>query len=110
MDASAGVPSMVFGKEEHAMPNERDRSRLPVFSMHTGNEPVREWLKDLDPEASQGNGNRSPTRAGAMANRHAGVQDLGKGLWEVRAGLPSNRTARVLFFVHEGRITDAEPE
>jgi hypothetical protein len=65
MDASADVPSMVFGKEEHAMTNERDRRRLPVFSM--GNEPVREWLKELDPEGSLGNRNRSPTRAGAMA-------------------------------------------
>jgi phage-related protein len=31
-------------------------------------------------------------------------KSLGKGLWEVRTGLPSNQTARVLFFVHEGRI------
>jgi phage-related protein len=29
---------------------------------------------------------------------------LGKGLWEVRTNLPSNRSARVLFLVHEDRI------
>jgi phage-related protein len=29
---------------------------------------------------------------------------LGGGLWEVRSTLPSRRIARVLFFVHEGRI------
>lgn len=31
-------------------------------------------------------------------------RSLGKGLWEVRTNLSGNRTARVLFFVHEGRI------
>jgi phage-related protein len=29
---------------------------------------------------------------------------LGEGLWEVRSKLPSRRIARLLFFVHEGRI------
>lgn len=29
---------------------------------------------------------------------------LGEGLWEVRSSLPSRRIARLLFFVHEGRI------
>lgn len=29
---------------------------------------------------------------------------LGQGLWEVRCNLPSRRIARLLFFVHEGRI------
>ena len=31
-------------------------------------------------------------------------RSLGSGLWEVRSNLPSRRIARVLFFVHEGRI------
>ncbi len=31
-------------------------------------------------------------------------RSLGKGLWEVRTNLASNRTARVLFFVDEDRI------
>ncbi len=29
---------------------------------------------------------------------------LGEGLWEVRSSLLSRRIARLLFFVHEGRI------
>jgi phage-related protein len=29
---------------------------------------------------------------------------LGEGPWEVRSSLPSNRIARVLFSVHQGRI------
>jgi phage-related protein len=32
------------------------------------------------------------------------AKSLGKGLWEVRTDLSSNRTARVLFFVQEARI------
>jgi phage-related protein len=31
-------------------------------------------------------------------------RSLGDGLWEVRGTLPSNRIARVLFSVHQGRI------
>jgi antitoxin HicB len=31
-------------------------------------------------------------------------RSLGAGLWEVRSSLPSRRIARILFFVHEGRI------
>jgi phage-related protein len=31
-------------------------------------------------------------------------RSLGSGLWEVRTNLPSRRIARILFFVHEGRI------
>ena len=29
-------------------------------------------------------------------------RSLGKGLWEVRSTLPSNRSARLLFCFHEG--------
>jgi len=31
-------------------------------------------------------------------------RSLGDGIWEVRSSLPSRRIARILFFVHEGRI------
>jgi phage-related protein len=80
--------------------------KTPVVFYRTrgGAEVVRDWLRDL-PEA----------------DRHAIGQDLmrvqyrwpvgmplcrslGEGLWEVRSALPSNRIARVLFGVHQGRI------
>lgn len=32
------------------------------------------------------------------------MPSLGEGLWEVRSSLPSNRIARVLFSVQQGRI------
>jgi phage-related protein len=40
--------------------------------------------------------------AGRSACRSAGR--LRQGQWEVRSALPSRRTARLLFFVHEDRI------
>jgi phage-related protein len=77
---------------------------LTFYRTSGGVEPVREWLKSLD-----------------AADRNAIGQDLmrvqfrwpvgmplcrplGAGLWEVRTSLSSNRIARVLFFVEEGRI------
>jgi phage-related protein len=80
--------------------------KTPVFFYRssTGAEPVRDWLRGLD-----------------QADRNAVGQDLmrvqfrwpvgmplcrplGAGLWEVRTNLASNRIARVLFFVDDGRI------
>jgi phage-related protein len=80
--------------------------KIPVVFYRTrgGAEAVRDWLRELD-----------------EADRHAVGMDLmrvqyrwpvgmplcrslGDGLWEVRSTLPSNRIARVLFSVHQGRI------
>lgn len=81
-------------------------SKIPVVFYRTkgGSEVVRDWLLALD-----------------EADRHAIGLDLmrvqfgwpvgmplcrslGDGLWEVRSSLPSNRIARVLFSLHEGKI------
>lgn len=80
--------------------------QMPVVFYRTraGAEIVRDWLRGLD-----------------EADRHAVGLDLmrvqyrwpvgmplcralGDGLWEVRSSLPSNRIARVLFCVQQGRI------
>jgi phage-related protein len=80
--------------------------KMPVVFYRTPNgaEVVRDWLRALD-----------------LADRHSVGLDLmrvqyrwpvgmplcrslGDGLWEVRSSLPSNRIARVLFSVHQGRI------
>jgi phage-related protein len=80
--------------------------QLPVFFYRTkaGVEPTREWLKSL-PEADR-------KMIGADLRRvQAGwpvgmplCRSLKSGLWELRSQLPGNRIARVLFFVHGGRI------
>src|SRR5882724_7968703 len=87
------------------MATEPPRKILVVFYRTRGGaEIVRDWLRDLP-----------------QVDRHAIGQDLmrvqyrwpvgmplcralGQGLWEVRSSLPSNRIARVLFSVHQGRI------
>lgn len=80
--------------------------KIPVMFYRTrgGAEVVRDWLRAMD-----------------EADRHAVGLDLmrvqyrwpvgmplcralGGGLWEVRSSLTSNRIARVLFGIHQGRI------
>lgn len=87
------------------MPGDAPR-KIPVvfYRTRSGAEVVRDWLRNLDD-----------------ADRHAIGIDLMRvqyrwpvgmplcralrdGLWEVRSTLPSNRIARVLFSVHQGRI------
>jgi phage-related protein len=83
-----------------------DKQKIPLvfYRTETGNEPVREWLKGL-----------------GAADRHSVGLDLmrvqwrwpigmplcramGSGLWEVRANLPSDRIARVLFCIHKHQL------
>jgi phage-related protein len=83
---------------------EKQKIPLVFYRTDTGNEPVREWLKGLD-----------------AADRHSVGLDLmrvqwrwpigmplcramGGGLWEVRANLPSDRIARVLFCLHKRQL------
>jgi len=81
-----------------------DKLDLVFFENDAGNQPVLDWLKEL-----------------SRQDRHAVGQDLervryrwpvgmplcrslGKGLWEVRSSLPSDRIARVIFCAHEGEL------
>ena len=79
---------------------------LPVFFYRTtaGAEPVRDWLRTL-PEGDR-------RIIGVDLHRvqtewPLGMplcRSLGSGLWELRSKLPSNRIARVLFFIEGDRI------
>lgn len=86
------------------MVNETQKTPLQFYISSGGNEPVREWLKDLD-----------------EPDRHAIGQDLmraqwrwpvgmplcrpmGNGLWEIRTNLPSSRIARVLVCLYKDRL------
>ena len=88
------------------MAKRKYRRRLPVFfySTETGSEPVRDWLRELDAEDRRAIG---IDLLRVQENWPLGMpvcRSLGKGFWEVRTRLRNNRTARVLFFVHEDRI------
>jgi phage-related protein len=80
--------------------------KIPVvfYRTRSGVEAVRDWLRHLD------DGDRNAVGQDLMRVQYrwpVGMplcRALGEGLWEVRSSLPSNRIARVLFSVHQGRI------
>jgi phage-related protein len=84
------------------MAEDRKPRKIPLifYSLHPGHEPVREWLKEL-PEVERHEIGRDLLRA--QWRWPVGMplcRPLGDGLWEVRTGLPTNRTARVLLCVY----------
>jgi phage-related protein/predicted XRE-type DNA-binding protein len=81
-------------------------SAIPVVFYRTvqGGEPIREWLRTLPAEDRRKIGRDLALVQYGWPVGMPLCRALGAGLWEVRSDLPSRRTARILFFVHEGRI------
>jgi phage-related protein len=75
--------------------------RLPAafYQLPSGREPVREWLKALEEEDRKVVGEGHQGRRIFLADRHAALRSLGKGLWEVRSDLAGGRIARVIFCI-----------
>jgi phage-related protein len=80
--------------------------RLPAYfyRLDSGNEPVREWLKDLEPEDRKAIGEDIKDVEFSWPIGMPLVRPLGRELWEVRSSLPRGRIARVVFCVEEGRM------
>ena len=84
-----------MGEEAIKMP-------LVFYRSPGGKEPVRDWLRRLDPA------DRSAVGQDLMRAQWrwpAGMplcRALGQGLWEVRTELPSNRIARVFICMDDG--------
>jgi phage-related protein len=77
---------------------------LVFFRTESGSEPVREWLKRLAEAERRAIGT---DLLRAQWRWPAGMplcRPMGKGLFEVRTDLPSNRTARVLICLCKGRL------
>jgi phage-related protein len=80
--------------------------KIPVAFYRTpaGNEVVRNWLRALN------DGDRNVIGQDLMRVQYrwpVGMplcRPMGDGLWEVRSDLPSDRIARVLFSVEQGKI------
>jgi phage-related protein len=81
-------------------------TEIPVLFYRTsgGAEPVLEWLRSLPTEDRRAIGTDLATVQFGWPIGMPLCRPLGEGLWEVRSSLPSRRIARLLFFVHEGRI------
>jgi phage-related protein len=69
-----------------------------------GAEPTIDWLRSLPPADRREIGTDLAMVQFGWPIGMPLCRPLGSGLWEVRSTLPSQRIARLLFFVHEGRI------
>ena len=80
--------------------------KIPVVFYRTkaGTEAVRDWLRSLDDADRQAVGLDLMRVQYRWPVGMPLCRALGDGLWEVRTSLPSNRIARVLFSVQQGRI------
>jgi phage-related protein len=79
---------------------------IPVcfYQTDAGNEPVRNWLKDLDKDDRVVIGSDIKTVEFGWPVGMPTCRPLGKGLYEVRSNLPNNRIARVIFCIHGGQM------
>ncbi len=86
------------------MPARAQILSVVFFATTGGNEPVRDWLQDLP------KGDRREIGADILAVQQGWplglplCRSLGKGLWEVRSTLSSNRIARTIFAFDDGVI------
>jgi len=80
--------------------------RLPAsfYRSDSGREPVRDWLKGLEPEDRKAIGEDIKDVEFAWPIGMPLVRWLGRELWEVRSHLPRGRIARVLFCVDHGSM------
>jgi len=83
-----------------------DLKRLPAcfYRSDSGREPVREWLRGLEPEDRKVIGEDIKDDEFSWPIGMPLVRSLGRELWEVRSSLPRGSIARVLFCVAHERM------
>lgn len=74
------------------------------FRTKRGGEPVREWLKQIEPQDRRVIGYDLLRVQRGWPVGMPLCRNLGGGLWEIRSSLPSQRIARLLFVVREQRV------
>jgi phage-related protein len=80
--------------------------RVPAnfYRADTGNEPVREWLKKLEPLDRKIVGVDIKTVEYGWPIGMPVCRPMGKGLYEVRSNLTNGKIARVLFCIYEEKM------
>ena len=82
--------------------------RLPAIFYRTGRgrEPVREWLKELEPADRKivGDDIRDCEFGWPVGLPLCRPITSRRGLWEIRSDLPARRIARVLFCIEHGHM------
>lgn len=74
------------------------------YKTSQGNEPVRDWLKELTKEDKKVIGEDIKTVQYGWPLGMPLVRSLGQGLWEIRSKLKSRKIARLIFFMYEKSI------
>ncbi len=84
----------------------RELKRLPAYFYRTdgGREPVREWLRDLEPADRKIIGEDIKDVEFSWPIGMPLVRSLGRGLWEVRSSLTGGKSARVIFCANESQM------
>jgi len=77
--------------------------RLPArfYRSDSGREPVREWLKGLEPEARKVIGEDIKDVEFSWPIGMPLARSLGRELWEGRSSLPDGRIARIIFCIEQ---------
>lgn len=80
--------------------------KLPAvfYCTASGNEPVREWLKELDQVDRRIVGQDIATAEFGWPVGMPVCRSLGRSLYEIRSDLASRRIARVIFCIAEQRM------
>ncbi len=80
--------------------------RIPArfYQTETGNEPVRVWLKQLEPLDKKAVGIDIKTVEYGWPIGMPTCRPMKLGLYEIRSNLPSGKVARVLFCIHEAQM------
>ena len=74
------------------------------YETEIGSEPVRDWLKSLNKQDRFLIGTDIKTVEYGWPIGMPVCRPMGKGLYEVRTNLPSNRIARLLFCIADGEM------
>lgn len=74
------------------------------YSTHQGNEPVRDWLKELATQDRKAVGVDIATAEYGWPVGMPVSRAMGNGLFEVRTSLSGNRISRVLFAIVDNNI------
>lgn len=77
---------------------------LVFFRTSAGNEPVREWLRELPQEERHAIGRDLLRAQWRWPIGMPLCRAMGAGLWEIRTDLATNRAARVLICVNQEHL------
>ena len=82
----------------------KNKLEIRFFKTSAGQEPVRKWLKKLTIEEKHSIGVDIKIIEFNWPVGMPSVRSLGDGMWELRSNLPTNKIARIIFFIHKKQV------